>query len=187
MDRHEWGRRAAQHALLDALRQFYPEPLVELHAGLPSGMDLEDWAARWNLLALRDLVPHLVSYWARRPGAAARLYFPRLRPLPPAPRPDAALDPDDPGQPLLAAPERAETQEAFLERAKEHYQRRAESVSQPRQLSRHAEWFVRSKVQGWTAARIAEAATTARNAPDVSTIRKGVAEFARLLAPSVRN
>lgn len=143
--------------------------------------DVEAWAARWHLLALRDLAPHLMSYWGRRPAAAARFQFPKIRPIPPPPRLDSAIDLHDFAQPLLAVPEQ-ESLADFVARAKAHYRRRAEGIRQPRQLRRHAEWFVRARVQGWTADQIAEAATTATDAPDVSTIRKGVAEFARLLA-----
>ena len=70
----------------------------------------------------------------------------------------------------------------FIERAKAHYRERSVGVRQPRQLDRHAEWFVRARVQGWSTDRIAEVATTPKRATDVSTIRKAVTEFAKLLS-----
>jgi hypothetical protein len=149
-------------------------------------VDVRAWARRWHLEGLADIAPSIAAYWTRRPAAGSRLWFPRLRPMTPRPEIDPALDPDDPAQPLLAAPEFGETQEQFLARAKQHFQRRASGVRRPRQLQRHAEWFVMTRVQGWSDARAAGAATTAARTPEVSTIRKGVAEFVRLLsAPSI--
>lgn len=230
MDRQEATRRAAQHALLDALRQFYPQPLVELRNGLPSmngrpaatdeppparsraraarirearqrvealtqtvedlpiiAVDVDAWAERWQLHALRDLAPHLMAYWARRPVAGRRFWFPTVRPLPPTPRLNTELELHDPAQPLLAAPELDESQADFVARAKAHYRRRAEGVRLPRQLRRHAEWYVRAHVQGWTADRIFGEILAKTDKGDVSTVRKGIAEFARLLSASDGN
>jgi hypothetical protein len=77
-----------------------------------------------------------------------------------------------------------DSRDAFLARAEALYEEHARRLSlrphhRRRQLRRHAEWYVRAHVQGWTAERIADDATTADDAPDVSTIRKGIVEFAR--------
>jgi len=112
VERHEARRRAAQHALLSALRQFCLQPLVELRDGLPPvstapaandkrplrrsraraarirearkrvqalawqpvenpgivAMDVDAWAERWHLHALRDLAPHLIAYLGALPS-----------------------------------------------------------------------------------------------------------------------
>ncbi len=228
MEQQEASRRAAQHALLAALRQFRSDPLIELRDALPalnppearagssSGsperaarilearervqalgpaaaplrvveaapaeledplvgvLDVEAWAERWRLHALRDLAPHLRAYWQKRPAAGTRFEFPpRILPL----RLQSSIDLD---------PDR-DSKDAFLARAEALYEEHLQALPvrphhRRRQLMQHAKWYVRLHVQGWTADKIAQEATTAKESTDVSTIRKGVAEFARLLS-----
>ena len=144
--------------------------------------DLDSWAASWKLQGLRDLAPHLIAYWSRRPAAAKIFHFPKVRPLAPTPKADPSLEWHDPAQPLLAMPEHGESRAEFIARANVHFSKRKKGVRQPRELALHAKWFVRFHVQGWSVNQVAESETTAKKAPDVSTIRKAIREFVKLLS-----
>ena len=148
---------------------------------------LNDWAERRHLHALLDLAPHIARYWAKRPNEAKRLFFPTVRLVLPSPRIDEHLELHHPAQPVLADSD-YESETDFLERARRHYQARAEArLIQPhhhrRKLRQHAEWYMRNKIQEWSAERIATELTTEQGTPDVSTITKGIQRFAELLHP----
>ena len=70
----------------------------------------------------------MLRYWAKRPGQAERLFFPVVRPLRRSPRTNEYLEADDPAQPLLADPD-YESENDFLDRAREHYRARAEALT----------------------------------------------------------
>ncbi len=214
--RQEVSRRAAQQALLVALRRVHPEPLVELRDGLLTAaatvqttetkrppvrstarqtaihraqrrvqalttiaedppvvvVDFDGWADRWHLHALRDLAPYLRRRWRSIPTSGARFLFPRILPI----RPQVPIDfnPDRDSEDDIVAHVRA----LYAEHARALPMVPAH---RRRQLAQHAEWYVHRYVQGWTLDRIATETTTAKGSTDVSTIRKGIAEFVRLL------
>jgi hypothetical protein len=169
-----------RHALDLAESLEHPQPSA------PLGDALSAWANRWHLHALLDLAPGIYRYWVKRPAAANRFHFPTLRPILPSPRINQQVEPHDTSQPVLADPD-YESENEFVERARHHYQVRAKTLTitphhRRRKLRQHAEWYVRGHVQGWTDSQIADAVTTERNAPDVSTITKAIHAFSVLLS-----
>lgn len=216
--RRPGSRSLAQAEVLRALGRVFPDPLIELTqiartltAGPEFDAQLDAWAAKWHLEELREVAQLHVYYWAGTPAAEGRFILPSTLPLvilrdrpptlidldvewsPPVIwQPLEQLDPGKPLDPPLAHPDHGESQTAFLVRAKAHYRQRAHAARRPRQLGRHAEWFVRAHVQGWTGAQIeaAIAATTTDNdddAPDISTILRAVREFTKLLSTPDRH
>lgn len=217
----EASRRAAQYALLTALRRVYPAPLVELRDGLLAApaavqttettrpparskarqaairdarrriqvlaatandppvmiVDFNGWADRWRLHALLDLAPYLRAYWRKRPAAGARFEF-ALRIVPMRPQVPIEFDAD------------RDSEEDAVALVKALYAEHARTLPEipahrRHQLEQFATWYVQKHVQGWTLARIASETPTAKDAaPTARTIRYGLAEFTRLLAPA---
>ncbi len=154
------SRSLAQAEVLRALRRVFPDPLIELAQfarTLTAGPEFDDqldaWAEKWHLDALRDVAELHVYYWAGTPAAADHLML--LTPPPSTllpvvvlrPRPPTVIDgesiepiePDwsprvvwqpleelNPGDPLH--PPRAETNDEsladYLARARAHYDAR---------------------------------------------------------------
>lgn len=206
-------RSLAQAEVLRVLARVFPEPLIELAqiaqtsvGGKTLDDQLDGWAKTFHLEELRGVAELHIYYWAATTAPEAPLFLTPPTTMPVVAvgkRPDTVIDGTwsppvvwqpleqlDPGNPLdppLAHPDHGESQTSFLVRAKAHYRQRAKAARRPRQLARHAEWFVRAHVQGWTGAQI-EAAIRAgttdndEDVPDLSTILRAVRQFTKLLS-----